>query len=90
MNVGDATIVVIDRSRERAASLKELIEFMDAPRVTVVSPDDWSRDLRELRLAAVFISSRLTKDQQRRVIHDVGEVDRNVPIVLVRDEQGGD
>ena len=84
----DATIVVIDSSRERAAKLKESIEFMDAPKVRVATPSDWSHELRERRLAAVFLSSRLSSEQQQEVIRDVGEVDRNVPIVLVKGTQG--
>lgn len=76
-------IMVIDDVLERADNLKSLIEFLDVPEVRVATPEGWSMDIGERRLAAVFLSRELPQDDLRRVIEDVGNHDPNVPIVLV-------
>jgi hypothetical protein len=74
-------IMVIDRSRACGLDLKQLIEFMDAPRVRVADPDTWRARLGDDRLAAVFLGGELDSDQKDRVIREIGELDPNTPIV---------
>ena len=76
-------IMVIDGREARGQNLKELIEFMDAPRVRIAAPDNWRKRLGEHRLAAVFLGDDLDRDVIDQVITDIGEVDPNTPIVMV-------
>jgi len=76
-------IMVIEGQDARGQNLKELLEFMDAPRVRIASPDDWRVRLGGRRLAAIFLGDDLKKSQIDRLIADVGEFDPNAPIVLV-------
>ena len=87
MSSNPALIVVIDANPARAQKLKELIEFMDAPQVQIASPDDWRKRLRKRRLAAVFLDAGMEKSQQERLIQNIGEFDRNVPIVRINGER---
>lgn len=82
----DRLIVVIHHCEARGEALKEQIEFMDAPRVTVAKPGDWRERLGDRRLAAVFISDDVDVDERDRLISDIGDIDPNTPIVMV----GGD
>jgi len=76
-------ILVIDASETEASALKGLIEFMDAPDVRVAEADSWLEVLSDRRLAAVFMGSNLPGQTVSRLIAEIGELDRNVPIVLV-------
>ena len=76
-------IMVIDGQGARGQNLKELLEFMDSPRVQIASPDDWRKRLGDRRLAAIFMGDDLPKDQIDRLMSDIAEVDPNAPIVLV-------
>lgn len=81
--------MVIHHCEEKGRSLKEQIEFMDAPRVAVAGPGDWRDQLGDSRLAAVFISDAVDEEERDRLISDIGELDPNTPIVMVtgdRDE----
>lgn len=80
---GERLIMVIHQCEERGRILKEQIEFMDAPRVEVAKPADWRRQLGDSRLAAVFISEDVGAQARDRVISDIGDLDRNTPIVMV-------
>lgn len=82
-------IMVVDDVLERAHNLKSLIEFLDVPEVRVATPGGWDTHVGERRLAAVFLSRDLPRDELHRVIEDVGRHDPNVPIVLV-DAGAGD
>lgn len=84
----DRLILVIHQSEDRGRSLKEQIEFMDAPRVEVASPAAWRDRLGASRLAAVFISRDVAPPDRDRVISDIGELDPNTPIVMVAGEVG--
>ena len=82
----DRLIMVIDRSDDRAQNLKELIEFMDAPEVCAATPLTWQSRIGEHRLAAIFVSEELPRDEMRKILDKVGRIDPNVPIVLVDGE----
>jgi hypothetical protein len=81
-------IMVIQHCEERGRSLKEQIEFMDAPRVEVARPAEWRHQLGDSRLAAVFISDDVSTDERDRLISDIGDLDPNTPIVMVAADHG--
>ncbi len=88
--IGERLIMVIEGSEARSQNLKELIEFMDAPRVRVSGPNNWRKRLGDCRLAAIFLGDDLEQDVIDQVIKDVGDVDPNTPIVMVSaDEVSG-
>lgn len=76
-------ILVIDQSCDRAAGLKELIEFMDAPDVRTATPRDWRDRLGPHRLAAIFVNEQLPQEDMSGLLDNIGKLDPNVPIVLV-------
>ena len=86
MSVDEALIVVIDDSIERSRNIKELIEFMDAPKVCVLQSDDWRARIEGRRLAAVFIGEALGAETVDQVIREVGELDPNTAIVRISAE----
>ena len=79
----DRVIMVIDSGGLRARNLKELIQFMDVPSVCIAAPDNWRSRLGDRRLAAVFVRKDLARNKIDRLMQDIGELDPNVPIVLV-------
>lgn len=76
-------IIVIDGARSRGHNIKELIEFMDVPRVQVASADSWREQIGDRRLAAIFVGDDLEEDELDRMIDEVGAYDPNTPIVRV-------
>lgn len=82
--IGDNRIImVIDGAKHRGLQLKELIEFMDEPEVCVAGPDNWLAQIGDHRLAAVFLGHDIPRDDFYHLIEDVGELDPNIPIVLI-------
>ena len=77
-------IIVIEGTEGRGDELKELIEFMDVPRVHVANAENWQDSIGERRLAAVFLGDDLEPKTLRRVIREIGELDPNTPIVRVK------
>jgi len=75
--------MVIEGRESRGQNLKELIEFMDAPRVRIAAPENWRKRLGDCRLAAIFLGDDLEQDVIDGLITDVGEIDPNTPIVMV-------
>jgi len=86
MATKERLIVVIDPEDGRAQNLKALIEFMDAPAVSVASPGNWRSQIGEHRLAAVFLGEDIPREELDLLIADVGNYDPNVSIVLVGGE----
>ncbi len=86
MTDNEQLIMVVDATIERAQNLKELIEFMDVPAVSVAAPDNWQSRIGDRRLAAIFLRNDLPKPELDRIIGDVGKVDPSVPIVLVNEK----
>ena len=82
----DCVILVINRVQAEADNLKELIEFMDTPHVRTATPAEWRERLGEARLEALFVGPDLTSDEIDTLISDVGELDPNVPIVMMNAE----
>ena len=83
----DRLIMVIDGDGSRAQNLKDLIEFMDVPRVQISAPDNWRSKLGDHRLAAIFIGKDLAQEQIIRLMDDIGKLDPNVLIVMVNADQ---
>ena len=82
-------IMVIDGQGARGQNLKELLEFMDSPRVQIASPEDWRQRLGDRRLAAIFMGDDLPREQIDRLMTDIAEVDPNAPIVMVSADPDG-
>lgn len=78
--------MVVNRGDAAAENLKELIEFMDAPRVCTATPAKWREQVGDFRLEAVFIGPDLSEKDIRKVVHDIGELDPNIPIVMITEE----
>lgn len=79
-------IMVVNRTGSAAENLKELIEFMDAPHVCTSTPMKWQQQIGDSRLEAVFIGPDLTDKDIRAVVHDIGELDPNIPIVMITED----
>lgn len=76
-------ILVINRTESDASRLKELIEFMDSPSVCVAAPDEWRQRLGGHRLEALFVGSELSDTEVSTLLEGVGQLDPNVPIVMM-------
>ena len=76
-------ILVINNADAQAHNLKQLIEFMDTPEVLTAHPEDWRELLGDNRLEALFVGSDLSDSDIRTVLGDVGDLDPNVPIVML-------
>lgn len=83
MATSEPMIMVVDSATDRARNLKDLIEFMDAPEVRVADPANWQSRIGDSRLAAIFLGNDIPKKELDRIIGAVGELDPNIPIVLV-------
>lgn len=83
MSGADRIILVVDEQISRAQQLKDLIEFMDAPKVRIVSPEDWHVGLAELRIAAVFVNTSMDAALTTNLISEIGRRDPNIPIVVI-------
>lgn len=86
MSGDDCVILVINRAKAEADNLKELIEFMDTPNVRTATPTKWRQELGEARLEALFIGPDLSTEEIDTLIADVGDLDPNVPIVMMNAE----
>ncbi|MGB5245091.1 MAG: sigma-54 dependent transcriptional regulator [Woeseia sp.] len=75
-------IVVVHDDAAAAAALKDLIEFMDAPEVSIARPQNWAASLGKNRLAALFLSQSLASKTIAAAFTDVAKIDRNAAIVL--------
>ncbi len=79
-------LLVIDKELQQAQSLQEQIEFMDTPNVEATVPADWQSVMDFGRVTAIFLGSNLANEELDRVISEIGNLDPNVPIVLVKKE----
>lgn len=86
MNSADGMIVVVNRDGSTAENVKELIEFMDAPSVCAATPAKWQEQVGDGRLEAVFIGPDLSEKDIRAVVHEIGERDPNIPIVVLTED----
>lgn len=87
MNISDSMIMVVNRTGAAAENLRELIEFMDAPHVCTATPKEWRQQIGESRLEAVFIGPDLSDRDIRAVVRDIGELDPNIPIVMISEDE---
>lgn len=83
MHNADSLIMVVNRAGAAAENLKELIEFMDAPNVCTATPVKWQQQIGDSRLEAVFIGPDLSDKDIRALVDDIGELDPNIPIVMI-------
>lgn len=83
MTTAEYMILVVNRSTDPALNLKELIEFMDAPRVRVTVPEQWRETLGDYRLQALFLGPDLADQEVEDLITDVGALDPNASIVML-------
>lgn len=86
MNNADSMIMVVNRPGAAAENLRELIEFMDAPHVCTATPAQWRQQIGDNRLEAVFIGPDLSDKDIRSLLSDIGELDPNIPIVMISDD----
>jgi hypothetical protein len=75
--------MVVNRAAAAADNLKELIEFMDAPDVRTATPSTWREQIGDTRVEAVFIGPDITDKDFRTLVQDIGELDPNIPIVMI-------
>jgi len=80
-------IMVVNRTASAAENLKELIEFMDAPHVCTATPTGWREEVGDHRLEAVFIGPDLDDKDIHALVDDIGQMDPNIPIVMITDAQ---
>ena len=83
MTAQDSVIMVVDRDKEEADRLKQLIEFMDSPAVATATPKRWRERLGDHRLEALFVGPDLSDKDLNVLLADIGDYDPNIPIVLV-------
>ena len=87
--IGDnRMIMVIDGADHRGLQLKELIEFMDAPNVCTADPGEWRVRAGDARIEAVFVGPDLSDRDIRALVDDIGSLDPNIPIVMIKDPEG--
>jgi DNA-binding NarL/FixJ family response regulator len=79
--------MVVNRTGAAAENLRELIEFMDAPHVCTAAPTEWRQQIGDSRLEAVFIGPDLSDRDIRAVVRDIGELDPNIPIVMISEDE---
>lgn len=79
-----ALIMVVNHGQQDADNLRQLIEFMDEPEVRTATPDNWRAVIGERRLGAVFVGADLSDDEVRQMLSDIGDLDPNVPIVMLQ------
>lgn len=77
-------IIVVNNTVADAENIKRLIEFMDAPQVCSATPEKWLQAVGGSRLEAVFMGPNLNSEQVASVVREVGGLDPNVPIVMIR------
>ncbi len=87
--MSERVILVIDDELERAADLKGMIEFMDSPAVRISVPDEWQAQLGASRAAAIFLAETLPPDTIERIVQEIGNLDPNIPIVLMDKDKNG-
>ena len=86
MDSAESMIMVVNRPGAAAENLRELIEFMDAPHVCTATPAQWQQKIGDSRLEAVFIGPDLSDKDIRSLLRDIGELDPNIPIVMISDD----
>ncbi|MCP5093288.1 MAG: hypothetical protein GY949_20455 [Gammaproteobacteria bacterium] len=86
MNSADSMIMVVNRPGAAAENLRELIEFMDAPHVCTATPGEWRQQIGDNRLEAVFVGPDLSDKDIRSLLSDIGDLDPNIPIVMISDD----
>lgn len=88
MDNADSLIVVVNNSAATTNNLKELIEFMDTPEVRSAKPREWRKAVGGRRIEAVFVGPDLKDGEVRSLVDDIGELDPNIPIVMLSESDG--
>jgi len=88
MSSAESMIVVVNHSEATTDNLKELIEFMDTQEVFSARPSEWRKLVGDRRVEAVFVGPDLDDGEVRTLVGDVGELDPNIPIVMLSEAVG--
>lgn len=59
---------------------------MDAPEVRVTNPTEWRSSLGTQRPAAIFLTETITDSHADTIVAELGEIDPNIPIVMLSDD----
>lgn len=79
----EPTVLVIDSKPDRAATLKEMIEFLDTPAVTTVGVEGWRDVADRHRISAVFLGSGLSSETATEIAGELHRLSPDVPVVVV-------
>lgn len=83
MTSGEYVVLLVNHGDADSRNLKELIEFMDTPRVRITEPEQWRSALGEQRLEALFVGPDLSYVELGELLGDIRALDPNVPIVMI-------
>lgn len=87
MSSADSMIVVVNNGAATTENIKELIEFMDTPEVCSAKPREWRTAVGDRRVEAVFVGPDLDDGEVRSLVGDIGELDPNIPIVMLSERE---
>ena len=85
MTSADSMILVINHTASAGTNLKELIEFMDMPRVCTAVPAEWRKKLGNHKLEALFVGPDLSDQEIESLLGEISKTDPDVPIVIMQD-----
>ena len=88
MTASEPVILIVNHSPQSATDLKGLIEFMDTPLVKITEPANWRDTLGEGRLQALFVGPDMDAGEVAELLDEVGNLDPNVAIVMLKEEAG--
>ena len=75
-------ILVIAEDGEAGETLRDSIEFLDAPATALVAPEAWRERAASQRLAAVFLHPSLGHAAISHLVAEIGGADAALPIVV--------
>jgi DNA-binding NtrC family response regulator len=76
-------ILVIADDQQMARDIKDLLEFMEAESVEITSPAEWREQIDGRPVSAVFVGPDIPRERSARIIGEIGEFDRTIPVVVV-------
>ena len=84
MTAADPIILVIDSVEERVVGLREIIDITAYPQVRFARPDNWRTQVKDDRLAAVFVAEAGNRQDVNELLCEIAEYDPTVPVVVAR------
>jgi sigma-54 specific flagellar transcriptional regulator A len=79
---GERLILVIAEDAEAGETLRDSIEFLDAPATALTSPERWRDSAAGQRLAAVFLHPSLGRAAVAHLVAEIGSADAALPLVV--------